>query len=40
MKKIKLFLASSISDLRIDRLEVGDFIRQLNEIYFDRGVQK
>ena len=39
MKKIKLFLASSINDLRIDRLEVGDFIRQLNEIYFDRGVQ-
>ncbi len=39
MKKVKIFLASSITDLKIDRLEVGDFIRQLNEIYFDRGVQ-
>ncbi len=39
MKKIKIFLASSITDLRFDRLEVGDFIRQLNDIYFDRGVQ-
>ncbi len=39
MKRIKIFLASSITDLRLDRLEVGDFIRQLNEIYFDRGVQ-
>ena len=39
MKKIKIFLASSITDLKIDRLAVGDFIRQLNDIYFDRGVQ-
>ncbi len=39
MKKIKIFLASSITELKIDRLEVGDFIRQLNDIYFDRGVQ-
>ncbi len=39
MKKIKIFLASSITELKIDRIEVGDFIRQLNEIYFDRGVR-
>ena len=38
MKKIKIFLASSISDLREDRLQVGDFIRQLNELYFDNGI--
>ena len=38
MKKIKIFLASSIEDLRDDRLQVGDFIRQLNEIYLDSGV--
>ena len=35
MKKIKIFLASSIEDLREDRLQVGDFFRQLNEIYLD-----
>ena len=39
MKKIKIFLASSITELKFDRLEVGDFVRQLNDIYFDRGVQ-
>lgn len=39
MKKIKIFLASSITDLKIDRVEVGDFIRQLNDIYFDRGIR-
>lgn len=38
MKKIKIFLASSIDDLRNDRLEVGDFFRQLNEIYLDNGI--
>lgn len=32
-KIVKIFLASSIDDLRYDRLEVGDFFRQLNEIY-------
>ena len=36
MKKIKIFLASSISDLKIDRLEIGDFIRQLNDLYIER----
>ncbi len=38
MKRVKIFLASSIEDLREDRLQVGDFIRQLNEIYLDSGV--
>ena len=38
MKKIKIFLASSIDDLREDRLQVGDFFRQLNEIYLDSGI--
>ena len=38
MKKVKIFLASSIEDLREDRLQVGDFFRQLNEIYLDSGV--
>ncbi|MCD7854283.1 MAG: tetratricopeptide repeat protein [Clostridiales bacterium] len=33
MRIIKIFLASSIDDLRSDRLEVGDFIQQLNNIY-------
>ncbi len=38
MKKIKIFLASSISDLQDDRIALGDFIRQLNEIYIDKGI--
>ena len=38
MKRIKIFLASAIDDLREDRLQVGDFFRQLNEIYLDSGV--
>ncbi|MBO4983477.1 MAG: hypothetical protein J6D23_05410 [Clostridia bacterium] len=38
MKKVKIFLASSIEDLKDDRLFVGDFFRQLNEIYLDSGV--
>ena len=38
MKKIKIFLASSIEDLREDRVEVGDFFCQLNEIYLDSGI--
>ena len=38
MKKIKIFLASSITDLYDDRLAIGDFFRQLNEIYIDLGV--
>lgn len=38
MRKIKLFLASSITDLHDDRIALGDFIRQLNEIYIEKGV--
>ena len=38
MKKIKIFLASSITDLSEDRLQVGDFIRQLNDLYLDSGI--
>ncbi len=38
MRKIKIFLASSILDLNDDRIAVGDFIRQLNEIYIDKGL--
>lgn len=39
MKKIKVFLASSIDDLRIDRLEIGDFFRELNDIYEEQNIQ-
>lgn len=38
MKKVKIFLASSIHDLRDDRIAFGDFIRSLNDLYLDRGV--
>ena len=40
MKKIKIFLGSSISEekLNIDRVYVGDFIRQLNDTYIDNGI--
>jgi len=38
MRRVKIFLASSIEDLWEDRLQVGDFFRQLNEIYLDRGI--
>lgn len=37
-KKVKVFLASSIEDLREDRLQVGDFFRRLNDVYFDSGI--
>lgn len=38
LKKIKIFIASSINDLKIDRVEIGNFFRQLNEIYLDNGI--
>ena len=38
MKRVKIFLASSIEDLQADRLQVGDFFRQLNELYLDSGI--
>ncbi len=38
MKKIKVFLASSIEDLKLDRIELGDYFNQLNEVYIDQNV--
>ena len=38
MKRIKIFLASSIEDLKDDRIQVGDFFRQLNELYLDSNI--
>ena len=39
MKKIiSFFLASSINDMPLDRLEVGDFINQLNCIYESKNI--
>ena len=38
MKKIKIFLASSIDDLKFDRIEIGNFFRKLNDIYLDNGI--
>ncbi len=38
MKRIKIFLASSITDLRFDRVEIGNFFRQMNDIYIENGV--
>ena len=37
-KIITFFLASSINDLEYDRLIVGDFVNQLNNIYDDMGI--
>lgn len=36
MTIINLFLASSMEDLQMDRREIGDFIRSLNDRYLDR----
>ena len=38
MKKVKIFLASSIEELKEDRLFIGDFFSQLNEIYIDNDI--
>ncbi len=38
MKRIKIFLASSITDLKFDRVEIGNFFRQMNDIYIESGV--
>ncbi len=38
MKRVKIFLASSITDLRFDRVEIGNFFRQMNDIYIESGV--
>ena len=38
MKTIKIFLASSIEDLESDRDKIGDFIRQVDEVYLRRNI--
>lgn len=38
MKRIRIFLASSITDLKFDRIEIGNFFRQLNDIYIESGI--
>jgi tetratricopeptide (TPR) repeat protein len=38
MKRIRIFLASSITDLKFDRIEIGNFFRQLNDIYIENGI--
>lgn len=38
MKRIRIFIASSITDLKFDRIEIGNFFRQLNDIYIESGV--
>lgn len=39
MKKIKIFLASSITELETDRDKLQAFVDQLNDIYFDYGIR-
>ena len=38
MKKIRIFFASSIVDLKFDRIEIGNFFRQLNDAYIENGI--
>ena len=38
MKKIKIFIASSTTEFKIDRIEVGNFFRRLNDCYLDSGL--
>lgn len=38
MKKITIFLASSVLEFRAERKELGDFIRSLNNIYIEKGI--
>ena len=38
MKVIKIFLASSINDLHVERMEIGNFIRSMNDRFIDRGI--
>ncbi len=38
MKNIKIFLASSIEDLKLDRLQIGDFFTQINGIYSKQNI--
>ena len=36
--RIKIFLASSTVELCDDRIKIGDFFNQLNDLYFDNGI--
>lgn len=38
MKYIKIFLASSIDELKVERLMISDFIRSLNDKYVKHGI--
>lgn len=38
MRKIKIFIGSSIDELHDDRVAIGNFFRQLNDIYLERGL--
>ncbi len=38
MKTVKIFLASSIEDLKEDRVAIGNYFRQLNDIYIKKGI--
>ena len=37
MKNVNIFLASSITELKEDRLAFGDFVRRLNDEYVRHG---
>ena len=39
MKNIKIFLVPSSEAVTTDMNEVGDFFRQLNDMYFDSGIR-
>ncbi len=38
MRKIKIFIGSSIEELKEDRIAIGNFFRQLNDLYLDNGL--
>ena len=38
MRKIKIFIGSSIEELKEDRVAIGNFFRQLNDLYLDNGL--
>ena len=39
MREIKIFVASSINELEIERLEIGDFIRRINDNLRDQNIR-
>ena len=38
MRKVKIFIGSSITELKEDRIQIGNFFRQLNDLYLDNGL--